>query len=60
MKDLDTIRKMAKTPFVLITGYELDIDNLDYRKEGVDLILKKPLEFDELNKTINDFIIERK
>jgi PAS domain S-box-containing protein len=60
IKDIDAIRKTAKTPFVLITGYELDTKNLDYKKEGVDFILKKPLEFDELNKMINDFIIERK
>lgn len=60
IKDFDVIRKMAKTPFVLITGYELDTDNLNYKKEGVDFILKKPLEFDELNKMINDFITEKK
>ncbi|MFQ5714305.1 MAG: response regulator [Candidatus Scalinduaceae bacterium] len=60
IKDIDAIRKMAKTPFVLITGYELDTDNLNYRKEGVDFILKKPLEFDELNKMIYDLIMERR
>lgn len=60
IKDFDAIRKMAKTPFVLITGYELDTDSLNYKKEGVDFILKKPLEFDELNKMINDFITEEK
>lgn len=60
IKDIDAIRKMTKTPFVLITGYELDMDNLNYRKAGVDFILKKPLEFDELNKMINDLIMEKK
>jgi len=60
IKDIDAIRKMTKTPFVLITGYELDTDNLNYRKEGVDFILKKPLEFDELNKMIYDLIMERR
>jgi len=60
IKDFAAIKEMAKTPFVLITGYELDTDNLNYKKEGVDFILKKPLEFDELNKMINDFITEKK
>jgi PAS domain S-box-containing protein len=60
IKDLDAIRKISKTPFIMITGYELDTENIDYRKEGVDFILKKPLEFDELHKMINDCIIERK
>ena len=60
VKDLNAIRKIEKTPFVLITGYELDTENLNYRKEGVDFILKKPLEFDELHKMINNFIIEKR
>ena len=60
IKDLDAARKAAKTPFVLITGYELDTDNLEYKKEGVDFILKKPLEFEQLNKMINKFAIERR
>jgi PAS domain S-box-containing protein len=60
VKDLNAIRKMEKTPFVLITGYELDTENLNYRKEGVDFILKKPLEFDELHKMINNLIIEKR
>ncbi len=60
IKDFAAIKEMAKTPFVLITGYELDTDSLNYKKEGVDFILKKPLEFDELNKMINNFITEEK
>jgi len=59
IKDLDAARNTEKTPFILITGYELDIEKLDYRKEGVDFILKKPLEFDQLNKIINNFIIDK-
>ena len=55
IRDLDTVRKTTKTPFVMITGYELDTKNLDYRKEGVDFILKKPLEFEELNRMIDNF-----
>lgn len=59
IKDLDAARNIEKTPIILITGYELDTDNLDYRKEGVDFVLKKPLEFEQLNKMINSFLKEK-
>ena len=59
IKDLDAAKETEKTPVILITGYELDMDNLDYRKEGVDYVLKKPLEFEQLNQLINNFIIEK-
>ncbi|MFQ5965203.1 MAG: response regulator [Candidatus Scalinduaceae bacterium] len=59
IKDLDAVRKTTKTPVILITGYELDTGNIDYKREGVDFILKKPLEFGLLNKMINSFIVEK-
>ena len=55
IKEYDTVRKRTKTPIVLITGYELDADNIDYKKEGVDFILNKPIEFDKLYKIISDY-----
>ena len=55
IKEYDTVRKRTKTPVVLITGYELDADNIDYKKEGVDFILNKPIEFDKLYKIISDY-----
>ncbi|MFQ5964920.1 MAG: ATP-binding protein [Candidatus Scalinduaceae bacterium] len=56
IKDLDAIRKTAKTPFVLITGCELVKDKFDYVKEGVDFILDKPLDFKQLNKMISNLL----
>ncbi len=58
IKNLDAIRKTTKTPVILITGYELDTESIDYKKEGVDFILKKPVEFKELEKLISDLIID--
>ncbi len=55
IKEYDTIRKRTKTPVVLITGYELDADNIDYKKEGVDFILNKPIEFEALYKIIGNY-----
>jgi CheY-like chemotaxis protein len=55
IKEYDAVRKRTKTPVVLITGYELDADNIDYKKEGVDFILNKPIEFDKLHKIISDY-----
>ncbi len=55
IKEYDTVRKKTKTPVVLITGYELDADNIDYKKEGVDFILNKPIEFEKLYKIINNY-----
>ncbi|MCP4254461.1 MAG: response regulator [Candidatus Scalindua sp.] len=55
IKEYDAVRKRTKTPVVLITGYELDADNIDYKKEGVDFILNKPIEFEKLYKIINNF-----
>ena len=55
IKEYDTVRKRTKTPVVLITGYELDADNIDYKKEGVDYILNKPIEFDALYKIISNY-----
>ncbi|WP_162532158.1 response regulator [Candidatus Scalindua japonica] len=54
IKEYDAVRKRTKTPVVLITGYELDADNIDYKKEGVDFILNKPIELDKLHKIISD------
>ena len=54
IKEYDAVRKRTKTPVVLITGYELDADNIDYKKEGVDFILNKPIEFDKLHKIISN------
>ena len=47
--------KKTKTPIVMITGYELDTENIDYKKEGVDFILNKPIVFDKLHKIISDY-----
>jgi len=55
IKEYDAVRKRTKTPVVLITGYELDADNIDYKKEGVDFILNKPIEFDKLHKIISNY-----
>ncbi len=55
IKEYDAVRKRTKTPVVLITGYELDADNIDYEKEGVDFILNKPIEFDKLHKIISNY-----
>jgi len=55
IKESDTVRKKPKTPVVLITGYELDTDAIDYRSEGVDYILNKPIEFAELHKIIENY-----
>ncbi len=55
IKEYDAVRKRTKTPVVLITGYELDADNIDYKKEGVDFILNKPIEFDKLHNIISDY-----
>ena len=59
IKEYDSVRKKTKTPVVLITGYELDADNIDYKKEGVDFILNKPIEFDALYKIINNYSTAR-
>jgi PAS domain S-box-containing protein len=53
IKESDTVRKKSKTPVVLITGYELDTDAIDYRSEGVDYILNKPIEFAKLHEIID-------
>ncbi len=55
IKEYDAVRKRTKTPIVLITGYELDADSIDYKKEGVDFILNKPIEFDKLYKIISNY-----
>ncbi|MFQ5688117.1 MAG: ATP-binding protein, partial [Candidatus Scalindua sp.] len=55
IKESDVIRKKSKTPVVLITGYELDTDAIDYRSEGVDYILNKPIEFAKLHKIIDNY-----
>jgi PAS domain S-box-containing protein len=55
IKEYDAVRKRTKTPVVLITGYELDADNIDYKKEGVDFILNKPIEFDKLHKIVSNY-----
>ncbi len=57
IKNLDAIRKETKTPVILITGYELDTESIDYKKEGVDFILQKPIEFKELEGIIRDLIV---
>ncbi|OHB87429.1 MAG: hypothetical protein A3D13_10370 [Planctomycetes bacterium RIFCSPHIGHO2_02_FULL_40_12] len=54
IKEYDAVRKKSKTPVVLITGYELDTETIDYKKEGVDFILNKPIEFETLHKIINN------
>ncbi len=54
IREYDAVRKRTKTPVVLITGYELDPDNTDYKNEGVDFILNKPIEFDRLYKIISN------
>lgn len=54
IKEYDAFRKKSKTPVVLITGYELDTETIDYKKEGVDFILNKPIEFGKLHKIINN------
>jgi PAS domain S-box-containing protein len=59
IKEYDSVRKKTKTPVVLITGYELDADSIDYKKEGVDFILNKPIEFDALYKIINNYSTAR-
>ena len=55
IKESDAVRKKSKTPVVLITGYELDTEAIDYRSEGVDYILNKPIEFARLHKIIDDY-----
>ncbi len=55
IKEYDALNKRTKTPVVLITGYELDADNIDYKKEGVDFILNKPIEYDMLYKIISKY-----
>ncbi len=54
IKEYDAVRKKTKTPVVMITGYELDTESIDYKKEGVDFILNKPIVFDKLHKIIGD------
>ena len=54
IKESDAVRKKSKTPVVLITGYELDTEAIDYRSEGVDYILNKPIEFARLHKVIDN------
>jgi len=58
IKNLDAIRKTRKTPVILITGYELDTESIDYKKEGVDFVLKKPVEFKELEKLISNLVMD--
>jgi len=55
IKEFDAIKKNSKTPVVLITGYELDTDAIDYRSEGVEYILNKPIEFAKLHKIIDNY-----
>ena len=55
IREYDAVRKKTKTPVVLITGYELDVDSIDYKNEGVDFILNKPIEFDKLHKIISNY-----
>ncbi len=59
IREYDAVRKKTKTPVVLITGYELDVDNIDYKKEGVDFIMNKPIEFDKLHKIISNYSIAK-
>ena len=33
IKEYDAVRKKSKTPVVLITGYELDTETIDYKKK---------------------------
>ncbi|MCP5002864.1 MAG: response regulator [Planctomycetes bacterium] len=56
IKNLDALRKATKTPVILITGYELDTDSIDYKKEGVDVILQKPINFKKLERIISDLV----
>jgi CheY-like chemotaxis protein len=56
IKESDAVRKKSKTPVVLITGYELDTEAIDYRSEGVDYILNKPIEFVKLHKIIDNYL----
>jgi PAS domain S-box-containing protein len=56
IKNLDAIRKATKTPVILITGYELDTESIDYKKEGIDFVLQKPIEFKELERIISDIV----
>jgi two-component system cell cycle sensor histidine kinase/response regulator CckA len=55
IKEYDAVRKKTKTPVVMITGYELDTESIDYKKEGVDFILNKPIVFDKLHKIIGNY-----
>ncbi|MBT6230294.1 MAG: response regulator, partial [Candidatus Scalindua sp.] len=55
IKEYDAVRKKSKTPVILITGYELDTENLNHKEEGVDSILNKPISFEKLHKLINDY-----
>ena len=55
IKESDAVRKKSKTPVVLITGYELDTEAIDYRSEGVDYVLNKPIEFAKLHKIIDNY-----
>ena len=57
IKEFDAVRKKSKTPIVLITGYELDTEAIDYRSEGVNHILNKPIEFAKLHKIIDNYSI---
>lgn len=59
IKTLDEDRNVSKTPVIMMTGYELDTDILNYKKEGVDLILKKPIDFEELNKIVINLVREK-
>lgn len=53
IKEYNAVRKKAKTTVVLITGSELNIESIDYKKEGVDYILNKPIEYENLYQIIN-------
>ncbi len=53
IKEYDASKKKVKTTVVLMTGSELSMESADYKKEGVDYILNKPIEYEKLYQIIN-------
>ncbi len=48
-----------KVPVVLITGWDITPDRLEIKRRGVDLIIHKPFEIDQVLRTIDEGILLR-
>ncbi|MBW1824225.1 MAG: response regulator [Deltaproteobacteria bacterium] len=51
------VKKINKeTPVVLITGWEVQLDQSELNKSGVDLLVNKPFQVDEIRRLVDEGI----